>query len=78
MPHVSQTASIMLSSQSGLVVILEGNRSNTAGGTDNVTVVVAHFRDAKRQQAVQQAKEQAPVNQESAVGVRERAETATC
>jgi protein phosphatase len=29
------------------------NAANAAGGRDNVTVVVAHFRDAKRQEAVQ-------------------------
>jgi PPM family protein phosphatase len=31
--------------------------ANSAGGTDNVTVVVAHFRDARHQQAVQHAAE---------------------
>jgi protein phosphatase len=31
--------------------------ANDAGGSDNVTVVVAHFRDAKRQHAVQYAAE---------------------
>jgi serine/threonine protein phosphatase PrpC len=31
--------------------------ANSAGGADNVTVVVAHFRDARRQQAMQEAAE---------------------
>ena len=33
--------------------------ANRAGGADNVTVVVAHFREASRQQAVQEAEEAA-------------------
>jgi protein phosphatase len=32
--------------------------ANSAGGADNVTVVVAHFRDAKHQKAVQEAAEE--------------------
>jgi protein phosphatase len=31
--------------------------ANSAGGADNVTVVVAHFRDANRQQALQETEE---------------------
>ncbi|HYT94085.1 MAG TPA: protein phosphatase 2C domain-containing protein [Gemmataceae bacterium] len=34
--------------------------ANSAGGTDNITVVVAHFRDAKSQQTARQAAEQVP------------------
>lgn len=43
--------------------------ANEAGGRDNITVVVAYFRDA--QQAAQQAREQASVEEGSGRGVRD-------
>jgi protein phosphatase len=40
--------------------------ANAAGGTDNITVVVAHFRDARQQQAVAEAAAAQPMENEAA------------